>query len=64
MKTTLNIPKELIEEAMKLSNKNTKTEIIITSLKEYIRQRRLDKIINEAGKLDFSDDWERLRHER
>jgi len=64
MKTTLNIPKELIEEAMKLSNKNTKTETIITSLKEYIRQRRLDEIINEAGKLDFSDDWERLRHER
>jgi len=64
MKTTLNIPKELIEEAMKISNKNTKTETIITALKEYIRQRRLDEIINEAGKLDFSDDWERLRHER
>jgi hypothetical protein len=64
MKTTLNIPKELIEGAMKISNKNTKTETIIASLKEYIRQRRLDEIINEAGKLDFSDDWERLRHER
>ena len=49
---------------MKISNKNTKTETVITSLKEYIRQRRLDEIINEAGKLDFSDDWERLRHER
>lgn len=64
MKTTLNIPKELIDEAMKISNKNTKTETIITSLKEYIRQRRLDQIISEAGKLDFSDDWERVRHER
>ena len=64
MKTTLNIPKELIEEAMKISNKNTKTETVITALKEYIRQRRLDEIINEAGKLDFSDDWEKLRHER
>ncbi|HIC92364.1 MAG TPA: type II toxin-antitoxin system VapB family antitoxin [Syntrophaceae bacterium] len=64
MKTTLNIPKDLIDEAMRASKKKTKTETIVVALKEYIRQRRLEEIIEEAGMLEFSDDWEKLRHER
>ncbi|OGP53717.1 MAG: hypothetical protein A2Y65_01355 [Deltaproteobacteria bacterium RBG_13_52_11] len=64
MKTTLNIPNPLIEEAMKLSKKKTKTGTIIEALEEYIRWRRLKGVIDKAGRLDFSDDWEQVRHER
>jgi hypothetical protein len=64
MKTTLNIPESLIKEAMKLANRRTKTDTIIIALKEYIRKKQLEKVIDMSGKLDFSDDWERGRHER
>jgi Arc/MetJ family transcription regulator len=39
MKTTLNIPDELIEEAMVVSKSKTKTEAVISGLRELIRQR-------------------------
>ncbi len=64
MKTTLNIPESLIKEAMKLSNRRTKTDTIIMALKEYIRKKQLERVIAMSGKLDFSEDWERGRHER
>jgi hypothetical protein len=64
MKTTLNIPNPLIEEAMRLSRKHTKTGTIIEALEEYIRRRRLQGVIDSAGRLDFSDDGDRVRHGR
>lgn len=64
MKTTLNIPEDLVKKTMKLSKSKTKTEAIITALEEYIRRRKLEGIINMRGKLRFSDDWEKARHER
>jgi hypothetical protein len=64
VKTTLNIPEPLIREAMKLSNRRTKTDTIIMALKEYIRKKQLERVIDMSGKLDFSEDWERGRHER
>ncbi len=64
MKTTLNIPEDLVKKTMKLSKSKTKTKAIITALKEYIRRKKLDDIIRMEGKLDFSNDWEKLRHGR
>ncbi len=64
MKTTLNIPDELIEEAVAVSECKTKTEAVIASLKEFIRQRRIERVLSLAGKLEFSDEWDRARHER
>lgn len=63
MKTTLNIPISLIEKARRISGKKTKTETVITALEELVRQKRVEDIINKAGKLDF-DDWDRTRHGR
>jgi len=64
MKTTLNIPDELVKKTMKLSRSKTKTEAIVTALEEYIRRKKLDEIIGMEGKLQFSHDWEKSRHER
>lgn len=43
MKTTLNIPDELLKEAMTASKSRTKTEAVITGLMELIRQRKIEK---------------------
>ena len=64
MKTTLNIPRELIEEAVQLSGVRTKTEAVTLALKELIRQQKIERLIEQAGSLEFSDDWEDARHGR
>ena len=64
MKTTLNIPEDLVKRTMKLSKSKTKTAAIITALEEYVRRKKLEDIIGMKGKLRFSDDWEKARHER
>ena len=64
MKTTLNIPEDLIETAMSLSNHRTKTDTIIIALQEYIRQKKIEKILENEGQLQFEDSWEKIRHAR
>ncbi len=64
MKTTLNIPEDLVKRTMKLSKSKTKTAAIIMALEEYVRRKKLEDIIGMKGKLRFSDDWEKARHER
>ena len=64
MKTTLNIPRELLEEAVQLSGVRTKTEAVTLALQELIRQQKIERLIEQAGSLEFSDDWEDARHGR
>jgi len=64
MKTTINIPDDLIREAMDISKGKTKTDVIISGLKELIRQKKIERVLSSVGKLKFSDKWKRARHER
>jgi len=50
MRTTINIDKNLLEEAFKLSKLRTKTELINFSLKEFVRRRHLEKLKSRLGK--------------
>ena len=64
MRTTLNLPDALVSEAMKVSDKRTRTETIVEALREYVRARRVKHLISIRGKLQFTNDWERARHSR
>lgn len=64
VKTTLNISEELIRMAMALSGHKTKTETIAEALQEYIRSKKIEKILEQEGKLQFEGSWETARHER
>jgi len=64
MKTTLNIPEDLINTAMSVAKHRTKTETVIVALQAYIRQKKIEKILGHEGKLQFGDTWERSRHGR
>ena len=64
MKTTLNIPEDLIKKAMSLSKHKTKTETVIAALQEYVRQKTIEKIMEHQGKLQFDETWEKSRHAR
>lgn len=64
MKTTLNIPEGLLKESMFISKSATKTKAVIAGLKELIRQKKIEKVLASAGKLEFSDEWDKGRYER
>jgi len=64
MKTTLNIPEDLIKKAMSLAKHRTKTETIIVALQEYVRQKKIEKILEHQGELQFEETWEKSRHAR
>lgn len=61
MRTTLDLPESLINEAMKLSNQRTKTSVIIIALEDYIRKNRIQKIKNFKGKINLNINPDVLR---
>lgn len=64
MRTTLDIPKELLLEAKRSIKAKTKTETVITGLKELIRKKKIQKLIEMSGKipLDIDLDFARERN--
>ncbi len=46
MRTTLDIPENLIEEAQRLLGFKSKTDTVILSLQELIRRRRIEELKN------------------
>lgn len=64
MRTTIDIDKELLEEALKISKVRTKKELINLSLKEYIRRIRLKNLKNRLGNYDLNIDLDDLKESR
>ncbi|MBI2949538.1 MAG: type II toxin-antitoxin system VapB family antitoxin [Verrucomicrobia bacterium] len=44
MKTTIDIPDELMEEAMKFTGAKTKREAVVTAVERFNRLKRLEKL--------------------
>ena len=61
MKTTLNLPDELMTEAMLLTDVKTKTAVIIVALKELIRKNKIAKLKNYKGTVNLEMDVDILR---
>jgi len=61
MRTTLDIPERLIEEAMKASRIHTKTKVIITALEDLIRKSKISEIKKFKGTLDLDIDMNAVR---
>ncbi len=61
MRTTLDLPEEIVEEARKLLGFKSKTDTVIVSLRELIRKRRIDELKALAGKIDLKIDLAKSR---
>lgn len=61
MRTTLDLPKHLIDEAMKVTHINTKTQLIITALEDLIRKSKISGLKECKGKVDLDIDINSLR---
>ena len=55
MRATLNIPDELISEVQKLSGEKSKTKAIVTAMQEFVREKKLRKILELRGKIKIDD---------
>ena len=56
MRTTLDIPRELIEEARHLLGFKSKTDTVVLSLRELIRRRRIEELKNLLGSVRLDVD--------
>jgi len=64
MRTTLDLPEELLNEAMKATRIQTKTEVTITALEQLIRKTTISEIKQYKGKVDLDIDNGRCRRRR
>ncbi|RKX41704.1 MAG: type II toxin-antitoxin system VapB family antitoxin [Verrucomicrobia bacterium] len=64
MRTTLDLPKNLVDEALKVSHLKTKTALIITALEEFVRKSRIQELKSYKGKIDLDIDLDSLRDRR
>lgn len=62
MRTTIDIPEDLMKEAMKVTNSSTKTELIKFALKNIIQKNKIKSLKNYKGKIDLSIDLDIVRN--
>jgi len=61
VRTTLDIPEDLMNEAMKATHINTKTKVIITALEGLIRKSKISDLKKFKGKVDLDIDLDVIR---
>jgi hypothetical protein len=61
-RTTITLPQDLITELMSLVQARSKTDAVITAIRDEIRLRKLEKIKSMAGKMEFTASADELRH--
>jgi len=64
MRTTLDLPENLLDEAMKITHTATKTGVIIKALEELVRKSKIHDIKKYKGKFDLDINLEELRDRR
>lgn len=52
MKTTLDIPQNVLEDAIKYTGAKTKREAIVTAVTDFNRRRKLASLANRLGTFD------------
>jgi hypothetical protein len=56
MRTTLDLPEPLIEEARRLLGFKSKTDTVVVSLQELVRKRRIEELKSMLGKVKLEID--------
>jgi len=57
MRTNIVLDESLVKEAMKLSRTKTKRELVNHALKEFVENRRRLNLMDLAGKIEFTKDY-------
>jgi Arc/MetJ family transcription regulator len=61
MRTTLDLPEDLVHEAQRLLQFKSKTDAVIFSLRELIRRKRIEELKEMAGSIRLDINLRRSR---
>jgi len=61
MRTTLDLPQDLVDEAREATGMATKTEVIVFALREVVRRKRLEQLKSMFGTTTIDIDIARSR---
>ncbi|HFE37632.1 MAG TPA: type II toxin-antitoxin system VapB family antitoxin [Gammaproteobacteria bacterium] len=61
MRTTLDLPENLLDEAMRVTHTNTKTAVIVKALEELVRKSKISDLKKYRGKIDLEIDLNEIR---
>ena len=61
MRTTLDLPEDLLEQARRAVNARTKRETVVAGLQELIRKSHFEELRRLAGRVDLQIDIARSR---
>ncbi|GAB7028521.1 hypothetical protein [Geotalea toluenoxydans] len=61
-RATVTLPQDLLTELMSLVGAKSKTEAVLTAVRDEIRLRKTARIKAMAGKMEFIADADELRH--
>jgi hypothetical protein len=64
MKTTVDIPEEILREAMTHTRARTKRDAIVTAVRDFNRRKRLEKLAEKLGTFEDVMTQEDLRRMR
>jgi len=61
VRTTIDLPQKLVEEAMKVSHQRTKTAVIVAALEDFVRKNRIQGLKKFRGRVNLDIDLDKLR---
>ena len=61
MRTTLNIKDDVIKQVLELTGAKNKSHAVNKVLEAYVREKKMQKLLELRGKLHLEDNWVRLR---
>jgi Arc/MetJ family transcription regulator len=61
MRTTLDLPENLLHEAMKATHTGTKTAVIVKALEELVRKSKITGLKKFKGKINLDIDLGEIR---
>jgi len=62
MRTTLDLPENLLNEAMEITHAKTKTSVIIRALEELLRKSKISDLKQFRGKIELDIDLSEIRN--
>ncbi len=59
MRATVNIPDELMREVQRISGEKSRTKAIVTAMEAFVKQKKMEALLELRGKIQIDYDWER-----
>lgn len=64
MRTTINIPDEMVNELMKYTKSKTKTDAVNKALNDWVYHQKLNRLLELRGKVQFVDNYDEILKEQ